>query len=286
MPEEFDLFEDDIPKGKKAAPKLQPLADRMRPETLDDFVGQEHIVGEGKFLSDAIGNDNVSSIIFWGPPGSGKTTLARIISNSTDADFVAFSAVTSGVKEIREVINRARRGKRKTILFIDEIHRFNKAQQDAFLPHVEDGTIILIGATTENPSFEVNSPLLSRSRVLVLDALTDQHIREIAEHTIGDREKGIGEIVSGIDDEALNALVSFSSGDARKALNTLELAAAGFTGKKKRAAKLPPPTSKKHLRRKCSDMTVPEKSTIILFPPYIKVCGVQIPTQRSTGSAV
>ncbi len=223
MPEENDLF-GPVEKTVRNA-KKQPLAERFRPTSLAEFVGQEHLVGEDAYLGEAIGRDEISSLILWGPPGSGKTTLARIISNTTDARFVAFSAVVSGVKEIREVIAEAKVRGGKTILFVDEIHRFNKAQQDAFLPHIEDGTVILIGATTENPSFEVNSPLLSRSRVLVLNPLTDIQIAEIVNRAVTDTDRGLGGDVESIDDDALAALVAFSGGDARRALNTLEQAA-------------------------------------------------------------
>ena len=224
MKEEMNLFGEEFSAGNTDAPEKKPLADRYRPRTLEEFVGQEHLVGDGAFLSEAIKKDKISSIILWGPPGSGKTTIARIISHYTHAEFVSFSAVVSGVKDIREVTERAKTRRSKTILFVDEIHRFNKAQQDAFLPFVEDGTIILIGATTENPSFEVNSPLLSRSRVLVLDPLTDEQIRTIIQGALKDCERGLGTIVSSITDDALDALVSFSGGDARRALNTLEQA--------------------------------------------------------------
>ena len=222
MTEEIDLFGKHTEESGPV--KRPPLADRFRPATLDDFVGQEHIVGDGAYLSEAIKRDEISSIILWGPPGSGKTTIARIISNYTNADFVSFSAVVSGVKDIREVVARAKTRGCKTILFVDEIHRFNKAQQDAFLPYIEDGTIILIGATTENPSFEVNSPLLSRSRVLVLNPLTDKQIRIIVKGALKNTERGLGDVAAGIEDEALDALVTFSGGDARRALNTLEQA--------------------------------------------------------------
>ncbi len=226
MTEELDLFGDIHPPRKgKASVKRPPLAERMRPETLAEFVGQEHLVGEGEFLNEALQRDEISSIILWGPPGTGKTTLAHVISKSTNAEFVALSAVMSGVKDLREVMSVARLSTRKTILFIDEIHRFNKAQQDAFLPHVEDGTIILIGATTENPSFEVISPLLSRSRVLVLNSLTDDHIREIITRAAKDTDRGLGNEVARIEEDAMTALVGFASGDARRALNTLEQAA-------------------------------------------------------------
>ena len=206
-----------------------PLADRMRPLTLEEFVGQEHILGEGKTLRRAIESDNLSSLIFWGPPGSGKTTLARIIAAATKSHFTSVSAVTSGIKEVREVVKGAQDkrkfGRVRTILFVDEIHRFNKAQQDAFLPHVENGTIILIGATTENPSFEVVSPLLSRSRVLVLKRLTPDQLKAILQNAIADPKRGLGSENLAVEDEALDYLAVFSDGDARVALNALEFAA-------------------------------------------------------------
>ena len=205
-----------------------PLADRMRPLTLDEFVGQDQIMGRGKMLRGAIESDNLSSLIFWGPPGSGKTTLARIIAAATKSHFVSLSAVTSGIKEVREVVKQAegkmKFGKVKTILFVDEIHRFNKAQQDAFLPHVENGIITLIGATTENPSFEINSPLLSRSRVFVLKGLTSDQLKTILNRAISDPKHGLGMRQLSVDDEAIDYLADFSDGDARVALNALELA--------------------------------------------------------------
>ena len=237
MADSIDLFGEKVPKHRGAGKKI-PLAERFRPRSLDEFVGQEHLTGEGEFLSESISRDELSSIILWGPPGSGKTTLARIISNSTEARFVAFSAVTSGVKELREITAQAKLSQVKTILFVDEIHRFNKAQQDAFLPYVEDGTIVLIGATTENPSFEVISPLLSRSRVLVLNPLTDEQIGTIVTRALEDEERGLAGEVESIDDDALDALVGFAGGDARRALNTLEqaavLASSPEKGQKKR----------------------------------------------------
>lgn len=205
----------------------KPLAERMRPENLEEFEGQEEIIGEGKMLRQAIENDQVPSIIFWGPPASGKTTLAHIIAKKTNADFETMSAVSSGLKDLREVIIRAKenveKGK-KTILFIDEIHRWNKAQQDALLPHVESGLIILIGATTENPSFEIRSALLSRCRVFVLDKLEPKQIIAIIKRTLGDKEKGLGGMKIKIDEEPLNILAQMSNGDPRKALNALEYA--------------------------------------------------------------
>jgi len=204
-----------------------PLAERMRPRTLDEFEGQDDIVGPGQPLRVAIEEDQISSMIFWGPPGSGKTTLARIIANATQSDFVKFSAVTSGVPELRKVIAEARDRRkynsRRTILFVDEIHRFNKAQQDAFLPHVEDGTIILIGATTENPSFEVISPLLSRVRVYVLKQLEPEHLRNIVRRALADEKRGLGGLGLEVDDAAIDTMASIADGDARIALNLLEL---------------------------------------------------------------
>ena len=188
---EMDLFE----KNPKKEAKSAPLAERMRPTSLTGFIGQEHLVGEGRILDRVIKRGELPSMILWGPPGTGKTTLARIVAEASKADFVEFSAVLSGVKEIREVIKAAKeslqRG-RKTVLFVDEIHRFNKGQQDAFLHSVEDGTITLIGATTENPSFEVNAPLLSRCKVLVLEPLPDESIRKLLEDAVSDAQKGLG----------------------------------------------------------------------------------------------
>jgi len=208
-----------------------PLATRMRPRSLDDLAGQEHILGPNTLLRKAIEADKLSSIILWGPPGAGKTTLARIIATTTRASFDAVSAVTSGVADLRRAITEAKdrlgmRGER-TVLFIDEIHRFNKAQQDAILPHVEDGTVILIGATTENPSFEVNAPLLSRSRVITLRALADDDIKTIARRALADRERGLGLENLTMGESALDLLANMANGDARFALNTLELASTG-----------------------------------------------------------
>ena len=208
-----------------------PLATRMRPRSLDELVGQEHVLGPGSLLRKAIESDRLASIILWGPPGSGKTTLARIIATTTNAAFTSVSAVTSGVAELRKAIADARdrlgmRGER-TVLFIDEIHRFNKAQQDSILPYVEDGTVVMIGATTENPSFEVNAPLLSRSRVITLHALDDAHISQIATRALADHERGLGVENLSLADDALALLANMANGDARFALNTLEVAAAG-----------------------------------------------------------
>ncbi len=204
----------------------QPLAARVRPRTLEEFVGQTHLLGEGKVLRRLIESDNLSSMIFWGPPGVGKTTLARIIAGMTKAEFIDFSAVTSGIKEIRTVMQQAEANRRfggKTVLFVDEIHRFNKAQQDAFLPFVEKGSIILIGATTENPSFEVNGALLSRCKVFVLKALSPAELTELLRRALDD-PRGFGGQEISISTEMLEAIASFANGDARTALSTLEMA--------------------------------------------------------------
>ncbi len=213
------LFEHEAP---------QPLAARMRPRTLAEYVGQEHIVGSGRALRRAIEADNVPSMILWGPPGTGKTTLAEVIARATNATFAGMSAVSAGVADLRAVVAEAKRARalgKRTVLFIDEIHRFNKAQQDAVLPFVEDGTLALIGATTENPSFEVNAALLSRSRVFVLHALRDEDVALLLRRALADPERGLGDTGVCIDDDALAALVRIANGDARVALGTLEFAA-------------------------------------------------------------
>jgi len=216
------------PNVGNAGDSSRPLADRMRPRTLDEYVGQEHLIGPGKPLRVAIERDDRGSIIFWGPPGTGKTTLAKIIANLSKAEFIEFSAVLAGIKEIKQVMadaERARQYGTRTIVFIDEIHRFNKAQQDAFLPHVEKGNIRLIGATTENPSFEINSALLSRCRVYVLEPLTEEQIVLLLGRALADKQRGLGEKDVQASDEVLKTIASYSSGDARSAYNVLDVAA-------------------------------------------------------------
>ncbi len=245
----MELF-DTAGAGKGA--KAVPLAERMRPKALDEFVGQQHLLGPGKFLRGMVGAGELRSLILWGPPGSGKTTLAEILASSGGARCVRFSAVTSGVKDLKKIVEEAERlhrlGKR-TVLFVDEIHHFNKAQQDNFLPHVERGTLILIGATTENPSFEVISPLLSRAQVLVLQPLSPADIGTIVDRALSDRQNGLGEFGLEIADDARAFLIDQSQGDARIALNALETAAA-LLKKEKGARRIDLPRIQEALQKK------------------------------------
>src|SRR5207248_6641755 len=234
MTDQASLFGSDTspsPQKNTPLPTLtgEPLAARMRPRTLDEILGQEHLLGPDRVLRRSIEADTITSMILWGPPGSGKTTLAEVIARQTHAHFVRLSAVSAGVADLRKVVEDAKRLRQfsgqRTILFIDEIHRFNKAQQDAVLPHVEHGVVTLIGATTENPSFEVNSALLSRSRVVVLRGLNEEQILILLQRALRDKERGLGHLNITISEEALQQIAVFANGDARTALNVLELAA-------------------------------------------------------------
>lgn len=246
MAEQSSLFgAEDVPEKKSVPGKAaeseapaavsgavgEPLASRMRPRTIDEIIGQEQLLGPGKLLRRLVEADRVTSMILWGPPGSGKTTLAEVVARHTHARFVTLSAVSAGVADLRKVVDEAGKlrqfSRQRTILFIDEIHRFNKAQQDAVLPHVEKGTVTLIGATTENPSFEVNSALLSRARVFVLKGLSEENLVAILRRALQDNERGLGRLELQVDDEALHEIAIFANGDARTALNVLEITAQG-----------------------------------------------------------
>ncbi|MBS1815587.1 MAG: replication-associated recombination protein A [Acidobacteria bacterium] len=234
----MSLFDTSPMPREERAPKTPPLPERMRPRSLDEFFGQTHLVGAGGPLRLQMEQDDASSMIFWGPPGTGKTTLAKIIARMTQASFIEFSAVMSGIKEIKQVMADAEKAASlgsRTILFIDEIHRFNRAQQDAFLPYVERGTVRLIGATTENPSFEVNAALLSRCRVYTLRALTEGEIVQLVRNALEDSERGLGEMGLSAENDALETIASYASGDARYSLNALETAARLTTAREEKA---------------------------------------------------
>lgn len=250
----MDLFEE---VKNQTLLKSAPLAARMRPQTLADYFGQEHILGQGRLLRRAIESDQISSLIFFGPPGTGKTTLARIIANTTRADFISMNAVLSGVKEIKDAIIRAMESlkfnSKKSILFIDEVHRFNKSQQDALLPHVENGTVVLIGATTENPYFEVNKALVSRSRIFQLKPLTDSDLANILNHAMIDKERGFGNLKIEIDADAIEHLVKISNGDARSLLNAFELAVCSTPGNQNGAI---------HITRQVAEESIQQKAVL------------------------
>lgn len=221
---QLSMFDSEFTEN--TAPMTAPLADRMRPQKLEEYVGQTHLLGEGKLLLRMLQQEHIPSMIFWGPPGVGKTTLAKIIANRMKSGFVNFSAVTSGIKEIKDIMQQAENNRAfgtRTLVFVDEIHRFNKAQQDAFLPYVERGSITLIGATTENPSFEINAALLSRCKVFVLKELTEEDLTELLSHALTDK-RGFGSMDIHMDTELLSVIAAFANGDARTALNTLEMA--------------------------------------------------------------
>ncbi|MEN6621428.1 MAG: replication-associated recombination protein A [Smithella sp.] len=250
----LDLFSQGTSVNEEAS---APLAERMRPKTISEYIGQSHLLAHGSLLRRSIEEDKLFSMIFWGPPGSGKTTLARILANETKANFASFSAVLSGVKEIRAVIDDARKlwetKKKRTILFVDEIHRFNKAQQDAFLPHVESGLITLIGATTENPSFEVIAPLLSRTRVLLLKPFSEEDLTAIIEHALHDENKGLGKLSIKIDPEAVHFIISIADGDARSTLNNLEAISAVVQNT---------PVEKRIITKKLAEETLQKKALL------------------------
>ena len=300
MNKSSDLFD---ARRKELTEKEAPLAARMRPRTLDEFIGQEHIVGPGRLLRRAIQADQLSSVIFYGPPGTGKTTLARIIANTTRAYFIAINAVLAGVADIRAAIATAqdRRGQfsQRTILFVDEVHRFNKAQQDALLPWVENGTVILIGATTENPYFEVNKALVSRSRIFQLKPLTQDDLFAVARQALADPERGYGKLNVQIDDDALAHLVDVANGDARGVLNALELAVettarslsadgiGGVDASRSRitrhASTSPAPSPKSPSSAAPCSTTKKATSTTTPSARSSRACAARIPTRRSTG---
>jgi len=278
-----DLFSN-LELGKEAGPP-RPLADRMRPATLEEFVGQQHLLASGKPLRTQIERDEISSLILWGPPGVGKTTLASIIAQRCKGFFVRFSAVLSGIKEVKAVMEEAamaRRGGTRTILFVDEIHRFNKAQQDAFLPHVEKGDIILIGATTENPSFEVISALLSRSRVYHLAPLETEDIQTLLRRALSDKERGLGDLNVEIAEPLLHQIATFANGDARIAYNVLETVVQGTQRVEGKSGSRPNSWQRRWSARRCFT-TRRERSISISSQRCTSRCGTAIRTRRSTG---
>ena len=284
----MSLFQS-TPNRDNQADRTRPLADRMRPRTLDEFVGQEHLVGPGKPLRAQIERDDTGSMIFWGPPGTGKTTLAQIIARMTKAEFIEFSAVLAGIKEIKQVMadaDRARQYGTRTIVFIDEIHRFNKAQQDAFLPHVEKGNIRLIGATTENPSFEINGALLSRCRVYVLKPLTEEQIVALLKRALTDKERGLGDLDVAAPDDVLKKIAAYSSGDARSAYNALEVAAVWPKQPvEKKQESSPTKSSTMPSRSAFCSTTKPGKSITTSFPRCINPFATATLTPRFIGWA-